>query len=362
MAKLTTKTFQGMDLNDFADLAYQEGWSDGLPVLPPTEKRVGDILAYLERDPAEVVGVIPPGEGVATMEQIAINCAMAGCKPEYVPIVVAAVQAMLADEFQLMRVQTSTAGAVPCAIISGPVVKQLGFNYDRGVASGDGSRANGTIGRAIALILWNCGLGRAERLSHATFGHLGKYCFLLAERPPDDGNPWEQFHVSEAGLKPGDSAITMFPAGRHEQIGTGAGLVQSLDDLVTRFARGFDRLGHMHEASHKLSVMNPLASQVFAEAGWSKTQVRDAMIEKAQRSVRDLKKTGGSATKSYWWEGLVDIDNDDALVPAISSPEFLSILVSGGWPSPGANCLFIDSAHGAMVTRKIDWRWRQDVR
>ena len=97
MAKLTTKTCQGMDIDEFTDLAYRQGWSDGLPVLPPTEKRVGAILAYLERDPEEVVGIIPPGEGVVTIEGIAINCVMAGCTPEYVPIVITTVQAMLAD-------------------------------------------------------------------------------------------------------------------------------------------------------------------------------------------------------------------------------------------------------------------------
>jgi hypothetical protein len=357
MATLTTKTYQGMDVDEFTELAYRQGWSDGLPVLPPTEKRVGAMLAYLGRDPEEVIGTIPPGEGVATVEQIAINCAMAGCKPEYVPIVITAVQAMLADEFQLTRVQTSAAGAVPLAIISGPVVKKLGFNYDRGGVSGDGTRANGTIGRAIALVLWNNGLARAGRLSHATFGHLGSYCYLLAERPPDDGNPWEQFHVGEAGLKPEDSAVTMFPCASHERISTWAGLEQTMDDLVTTCAGGFDRLGHMHEAEQKLLVANPLVAQLFAEAGWSKARLRDAVIEKAKRPVRELKKTGGSSTKSFWWADLVNLDNDDALVPTVPSPESLRILVHGGWPSPGSACLFMDGAHGEMVTRKIDWRW-----
>ena len=354
MATLTTKTYQGMSIEEFTDLAYREGWSDGLPVLPPTERSVGAILAYLERDPEEAIGVIPPGGGVATIEQIAINCAMAGCKPEYVPVVITAVEAMLAEEFQLTRVQSSTAGATPCAIISGPVVKQLGFNYDRGAISGDGSRVNGTVGRAIALILWNIGQGRAGKLSHPTFGHLGKYCYLLAERPPGDANPWEQFHVSEAGLKPEDSAVTMFPCGRHEQIGTGSGIEESVDNLLTRITRNFIRLGHMHEATQKLLGFNPLATRLFADAGWSKAQLRDAIIEKAKRPVRDLKKTGGSFAKSYWWADQVDPSDDDALVSAMPSPESLAILVCGGWPSPASPCLALASEHGVMVTRKID--------
>jgi hypothetical protein len=353
MATLTTQTYRDMSLEEFTELAYQEGWSDGLPVLPPTEKRVGAILAHLQRDPQQVVGVVAPGDGVATIEQIAINCAMAGCKPEYAPIVIAAVQAMLADEFQLGKVQTSTAGASPCAIISGPIVKQLGFNYDRGAVSGDGSRANGTIGRAIALILWNLGKARAGTLSHATFGHLGKYCYLIAERPPDDGNPWEPFQVSEAGLKPEDSAVSMFPSVRHEQMNAGSGLHESTDAIVAKIAQGFIKLGHMHEASQKLFVANPLVAQLFAAAGWSKAQLRDAVIEKARRPVRELKKTGGNSTK-YWWADLVDPNDDDALVPVIRSPQSLAILVSGGWPPPGSQCLFINSAHGVMVTRKID--------
>ena len=130
-----------------------------------------------------------------------------------------------------------------------------------------------------------------------------------------------------------------------------------MDDVVTIIAQGFDRLCHMHEATQKLLVTNPLVARLFAEAGWSKAQLRDAIIEKAKRPVRELKKTGGSSTKSYWWADLVDLDNDDALVPAVSSPESLRILVNGGWPSPASACLFMDGAHGRLVTRKIDWKW-----
>ena len=355
MATLTDKTYQGMDIDEFTDLAYQEGWSDGLPVLPPTEKSVGAILEYLKGDSANVIGYIPPSGEAATVERIAIHCAMAGCKPQYVPVVITAIQAMLEDEFQLASVQSSAAGAAPCAIISGPGVEELGFNYDRGVSSGDGSRANGTVGRAIALILWNIGRGRAGQFSHPVFGHLGKYCYVLAERPPRDGNPWAQFHVSEAQLNPEDSAVTMFPSGRHEQFGAGSGLEQTFDDMVSKIAVAFNRLGHMQEVGQKLLVVNPLVAKLFADEGWTKQGLRDAVAQKARRTVRELKRTCGSSVESQWWAKLVNVLDDDALVPAMPSARSLAVLVSGGWPSPASPCLALDTAHGAMVTKKIEW-------
>jgi hypothetical protein len=357
MTILTANTYNGMDIEEFTELAYREGWSDGLPVLPPTERSVGVILDYLGRDRTEVIGSIPPSGEAATVEQVAINCAMAACGPEYVPVVIAAMEAMLESEFQLALVQSSAAGAAPCAIISGPVVHQLGFNYDRGVCSGNGSRANGTVGRAIALILWNIGSGRAGELSHPVFGHLGRYSHVLAERPPEDGNPWDQFHLSYAGLNSEDSAVTMFPSGRHEQFGTGSGLEQTYEDMVLKIARAFDRLGHMQEATQKLLVVNPLVARLFNEAGWSRQRLTDAIAERAKRKVGDLRRTCGRDVESQWWAELVDVNDDEALVPAVASREDLAILVSGGWPSPASPCLALDSAHGAMVTKRIEWDW-----
>src|SRR5690349_23746116 len=143
---LSSAIHEVADLNAFVELSYAEGWTDGLPVLPPTDDLVNAMIDYVRRDPSEVIGVMPPGEGIATLEKIAINAVMAGCKPEYMPIIVAAVEALLDPRFELLRVQATTAGPAPLTIISGPLVSQLGFNYGAGTFTGTGHRANATIG------------------------------------------------------------------------------------------------------------------------------------------------------------------------------------------------------------------------
>jgi hypothetical protein len=355
---LVSKAYDVLDVDEFTELAYEREWTDGLPVLPPTEKKVMAMLEYLARDPGECVGVIPPGEGVATIEKIVINCVMAGCKPEYVPVVIAALEAMMDERFELVRVLSTTGGPAPLAIISGPVVKRLNFNYGTGAFTGAGYRANSTIGRAIRLIVWNIGQARPGQLDQATFGHPGRYSYVVAERPRDDGNPWEEFHVTEAGLQPGDSAISMFPAGSHDQVGTGTGGL-TFDNNLYMIADSICHVWHAQSALQRLLVMNPQAAQVFAEAGWSKSQVRDALLERCKRPVRDVKRTTGglSTTIKYHWTSLVNPDDDDAMVPCMIGPQHLPILVSGGWASPGSPCVIVTSMHGEMVSRKINWDW-----
>ena len=151
--QLAAKIFEAADLEAAAELCFENKWTDGLPVIPPTRGAVERIINYLKRDPAEVIGVIQPRDGVATIETIAINCVMAGCKPEYVPIVIAAIEAMVDDEFNLNGVQTTTHCGAPLAIVSGPAVKTLGFNTREG-AFGHGSRASRTPENCQRLSGW----------------------------------------------------------------------------------------------------------------------------------------------------------------------------------------------------------------
>lgn len=355
---LASKSYEVTGIEEFTELAYARGWTDGLPVLPPTEAKVIAMLDYLGRDPADCIGVIPPGEGLATIEKIAINSVMAGCKPEYLPVIIAAVQAMLDERFELLRVLTTTGGPAPLAIISGPVVKRLGFNYSTGAFTGTGHRANSTIGRAIRLILWNIGQAKPGQFDQATFGHPARYTYLVAERPRDDGNPWEELHVTEGGLRPEDSAVSMFPAGSHDQTGTGIG-GQTFDNNLYIIADAMKNIWHAQSSLQRLLVINHQAASVLSQAGWTKEAVRDELLKRCNRSVKELKRTVGglSTTISYHWTTRVSTDDDDALVPCMVGPRHLPILVSGGWASPGSPCIIVTSMHGEMVTRKIDWTW-----
>lgn len=354
--RLTSRVYEAADFDEFVEMAYERGWTDGLPVFPPTDAKIEAMIDYVGRKPDEVIGVVPPGEGIATVEKVAINAVMAGCKPEYMPIVLTALEAMLDPAFELLRVQATTAGPAPLAIISGPVVKQLGFNYGDGAFTGTGHRANATIGRAIRLILWNIGYGRPGRMSQATMGHPGRYSYLVAERPPDDGNPWTQFHVSN-GLQPEDNAVSMFPSVTHYQVTPAIG-TQTFENSVYVLVDSICHLGNFRAATQKILVLNPQAAQILNDAGWTKERFRDHLLERCLRPVRDIKRTGGlSVTYKDHWTKLVDPNDDDALVPSMIGPEGLQILVSGGYGSASSQSIWIDSVHGVLVTRKIDWKW-----
>src|SRR6187397_930929 len=156
--ELSSRIIEAADLEAAVETCFEKKWTDGLPVVPPTRVAIERILKHLKRDPGEVVGVVPPRNGVATIEKIAINCVMAGCKPEYVPIVIAAVEAVLEEGFNLNGVQTTTHACAPLIVVSGPAVKKSGFNVKEG-SLGHGCRAAATIGRALRLVLWNIGGG-----------------------------------------------------------------------------------------------------------------------------------------------------------------------------------------------------------
>jgi hypothetical protein len=353
---LTSKVFEAADMNEFIELVYEQGWTDGLPVFPPTDDKVVAMIDYLGRDPGDVIGIVPPGEGIATIEKVAINAVMAGCKPEYMPVVVTALQAMLDPAFELLRVQATTAGPAPLVIVSGPVVKRLGFNYGAGAFTGTGHRPNSTIGRAIRLILWNIGYGRPGQMSQATMGHPGRYAYLIAERPPDDANPWEELHVTE-GFRSEDSAVSVFPVVTHDQFAPAFG-TQTFENSVQVTIEAICHLGYFRAASQKLLVLNPQSADILSEAGWTKKSFTELLTARCHRPVRDIKRTGGlSTTYKTHWTKVADPTNDDALVPAVVGPNGLRILVSGGWGSASSQSIWLNSVHGDMVTRKIDWSW-----
>src|SRR3954470_18864057 len=156
--QLASRTIEAQDMMSAIELCYERNWTDGAPVVPPTAAAVERIIEYLQRDPAEVITTIPPRDGIATKQSIAVNSVMAGCKPEYVPIVIAALEAMQDERFNLNGVQTTTHSCAPLVMVSGPAVKRLGFKT-RECAFGHGCRASYAIGRAIRLVLWNLGGG-----------------------------------------------------------------------------------------------------------------------------------------------------------------------------------------------------------
>ncbi|MDQ3811626.1 MAG: thioredoxin family protein, partial [Chloroflexota bacterium] len=190
-------------LEDEVEACFERGWTDGLPVVPPTPERVLGMLEGTTRPASDVVGVVPPDLVECTVEKVAINAVMAGCKPEYLPVVLAAVEAACSQRFNMHGVLATTHFVGPVVIVNGPVAGEIGMNC--GVnALGQGTRANATIGRALQLVVRNVGGGRPGGVDRATLGNPGKYTFCFAE---DEANsPWESL-AAEQGVTSARGAV-----------------------------------------------------------------------------------------------------------------------------------------------------------
>src|SRR5919199_3431862 len=266
------------ELTDVMELLFASGWTDGLPVIPPTPRNVQHMLTGTTRQPDVLIGRIPPKGGRATVEKIAINAVMAGCKPEYLPVVIAAVEALLDDRCNTRGVQCSTHMASPLVIVNGPIVQELGINGGHNVF-GQGWRANATIGRAVKLVLVNIGGARPGLTDKSTLGHPGKYTYCIGEN--EEESPWEPLHI-ERGLAPSDSAVTVFGAEAPHNMGN-----QMQDDpfkLMTCMASLMANLGSNQPfvMGESFVVLGPEHAAVCARAGWKKQDVKQFLWDIAR--------------------------------------------------------------------------------
>src|SRR4051794_1876828 len=269
---------------DEQEAMFARGWSDGLPLVPPTEERVLRMLDGTSRDPQEVLGLVPPALAAATVEKIAINAVMAGCKPEYLPVVLAAVEAVLDDSFAMHSVLATTMFVGPVVIVNGPVRRRIGMNA-KGNALGQGNRANSSIGRALQLVIRNIGEGRPQEVDRATLGNPGKLGYCFAE--DEEGSSWEPLSV-ERGAKLGASAVTLF---------AGFGL-QGVVDQKSRDPESLARsMAESLKAIHNvkpapscdaLLVVCPEHHRTFRNAGWSKARLYEELYRLCEIQGDDL--------------------------------------------------------------------------
>ena len=258
---------------DAIEACYDRGWSDGLPVVPPTPERILRMLGGTRRDPHEVIGEIPPELAPCTVEKVAINAVMAGCRPEYMPVVLTALEAALEPGFTLHGVTCSTCFSSPVIIVNGPITKRIGMNSGLN-ALGQGNRANATIGRAVNLVVRNVGGGRPGEIDRATLGSPGKYTFCFAEDESDEG--WEPLAVSR-GIAPGRSAVTVF-AGDGIQ-GVTDQKARTPHELTRSLAMGLRAVGHpkLCEWAPAVLVLSPEHYAIYREAGWDRGRITDAL-------------------------------------------------------------------------------------
>jgi hypothetical protein len=322
-------------VQDEFEFFLNKQWSDGLPVVTPTEARVRWMLAGTRREPDEIIGRIPPAMVPATVRTVAIHALMAGCKPEYLPVVLGAISLMLRDEFNLNGVQGTMHGVAPLMIVNGPYAAQIRLHGANG-CFGPGFRANASIGRAIRLMMTNLGGGIPGIASATIFATPLRYTACITENTAR--SPWETLAVAR-GYAADDNVITCamvesprlcFDDVSQEPERLLAGLASSMADICS---------WNMHARSDMVVAMGPQHAAICAGAGMSRTDVHRRLLEMAGRTVRELK-VGGNwrRERALAFPIEVDPDDDDFFILAIKHPEDLHLIVAGGWGPCTAIC------------------------
>ncbi len=316
---------------DVFEFMFERGLTDGLPVVPPTLERVAWMLTGTRRDPRDIVATVAPNLAPLTVEKVAVNAVMAGCRPEYLPVVIAALEAVCTDTFNIHGVMATTWGATPVIIVNGPIRKRLGMNMGI-MALGYGSRPNATIGRAVKLVLRNVGGSRPGDIERSALGAIGKFTTCFAEW--EERSPWEPLHV-ERGFRKEESVVTVF--------GLEAGSRQ-IADQTSRSARalagslglGLEACWHpkQHGSGEVLLVISPEHADTIARDEWSKAQVRNRIQEVTARPLRELlpnEDSGeGIPLKALGIKGEPTAEQLDQKIPKFRSAENINIIVAGG--------------------------------
>jgi AhpC/TSA family len=329
--------------HDELEEMFERGWTDGLPAIPPTRERVDAMLAG--RDPAESFGEMPPAMAEVSLERVAACAVLAGCRPEYFPVVVAAVQAVLEPAFNVGGQAVTTQPAGQVMVVNGPVRGAIGLNGSVG-ALGPGWRANMTIGRALRLVVSLTGGGFPGRLDRSTLGQPGKIGVCFAE--DEESSPWEPLHVGR-GHEAGRSVVTVFgadsPLSISDHRSTGP------DELARVLAEGAAATWSptwWPLGGSSLFVLCPEHARSFAEWGWSKQRVREAIFEAARRPARALR--WGETTP------LVNAAGDDEIVGKWADVEDVVLVVAGGeagrFSAVFGPCLGMDAQ---PVSKEVPW-------
>ena len=339
-------TFEAPDDLDAINRLYRErSWSDGLPIVPPTAERVGRMLRQTRRAPDEVVATIAPGFGAATIEGIAINAVLAGCDPQYLPVVIAAVEAVAAPEFNLQGIQATTNPVAVWIIVNGPLAGRLEINGTFNCL-GEGAWANATIGRALRLVLRNIGGALPGEMDRATQGQPGKYTFCCAEN--DAANPWQPLHV-ERGYAPECSTVTVVGAEGTMNMNTHAKDAGELLRVIAETMMHPPSNEYTHGGEPWLAI-GPEHAEILKRDGLSKAEVKQRLWEISKLpACRMTEKDLGRVRVSRRAE-LGEI-GPDTLLPISQRPDAIGIIVAGG---PGTHSVYVPCfGNSRAVTREV---------
>jgi hypothetical protein len=342
-AKLSSASYEVADAFEANELFQRNGWTDGLPIVPPTEAGVRAFLEVVRLAPGDVVGVEPVRRRRITAEKLAIAALMAGCLPEYMPVVVAIIKAMCEPQFGLHGATASTGGSAPLVIVNGPVRTALQMNATHNVF-GNASRANATIGRSVRLLILNVLGGAPGQLDRATLGHAGKFTFCIAEDEED--SPWLPLSV-ERGVPAGTSAVTVLASGApHQIMNEWTHDPRELLDTYVAAIRANMLTYSIWEGNYAI-VIPKQNRQVFAAANWSKQNIRDYVFEAATVMRKEWRQVGKSAVAGR--------KDEDRVYRALPAPDHLLVVAAGG-PAGGFGAILPPwyGKKSAAVTMAID--------
>src|SRR5215475_11404396 len=316
-ATLTSKRLSVRDEADAVELAYDKGWSDGLPIVPPTEGRVRTMLDAARLEPNHQVGIIRDRAVVISAEKVAINAVMAGCRPEYFPVVVAAVEGLADHRWSYHGPGTSTGGAGVLMIVNGPIAQKLDINAGDNLF-GPGWRANLTIGRAVRLVMRNVCGSRPGLLDRGTLGHPGKLSYVIGENEAE--SPWTPLHV-ERGFRPDQSAVTVVAAAGPRQFYNQ--LSNTAEGVLTTLADDMRASGNLTGQPNFVVVLAGEHMRTIAGSGWDKAMIREFLYEHTHNSYAHLKRTQQMA-------GSVQPDDETRRRPLVESPDDIFVVAAGG--------------------------------
>lgn len=335
------------DLDAINKLYRERRWSDGLPIVPPTLERVDRMLRCTRRARDEVVARIAPGFGAATVERIAINAVLTGCDPEYLPVLIAATEAVASPEFNLQGIQATTNPAAIWIIVNGPAARRLQINGTFNCL-GEGTWANATIGRALRLILRNVGGALPGEMDRATQGQPGKYTFCCAEN--EAANPWPPLHV-ERGFPPGASTVTVVGAEGTMNMNSHT---KDADELLRVIAETM-----IHPPSNEYThggepwlVFGPEHAEILKRAGLTKTEVKHRLWERSKMRADRMSAKDLQRVKDSRGDELGEI-RPDTMLSIARRPEEIGIIVAGG---PGTHSVYVPCfGNSRAVTREVAW-------
>ncbi len=338
------------DFEAVNELCRERGWSDGLPIVPPTADRVERMLAYCDRPWDEPVAAIPPRYGAATPLRLAANAVMAGCRPEYFPLIVLAIEAMCEEPFNLYGIQATTHLCAPLIIVNGPVAQELGINSGHN-AFGPGAQSNATIGRAIRLALLNIGGAIPGSGDMSTFGAPSKYSYCVAEN--EAASPWAPLHV-ERGFPAGASTVTVVGAecphniNDHESL-TAEGILTTIAGTVA-----ITGTNDVFYKAEPLVIMSPEHAATVAGGGYSKADAKRFLFEHARLPLGRFSKENIERRLRLKFPERFAKAGMDALVPMVQDANDFMIVVLGGAGKHSAFIPTFGATHA--VTRALKLR------